>query len=133
MWHFLDSTPVIEITIRNPLLDQSFPSAKNGVMAVLDTGYDGFLTIPGSLFKNLGFHKLKTNRVKAVLANGKTTDLVGAFGSIIFHSSDNLVVDGLIETGAGQSEILIGMDGIRNLLVELDCCMKRLTVQKCTS
>ncbi|MHB1868864.1 MAG: hypothetical protein ACYCPP_07955 [Nitrososphaerales archaeon] len=137
---FVDSTPVIEISIQNPFLQQFYPSTiekgretKAGIMAVLDTGYDGFLMLPGRLFRKLAFHKLGTQRTKASLANGKWIDLIGAFGTVSFPSLNGLMVNGRIETGKGQSEILIGMDGIRSLLIELDCCKETLKAQKCIS
>ena len=140
VWQFVDSTPVIEISIRNPFLQQTFPSTnetgketKIGIMAVLDRGYDGFVMLPERLFRKLEFHKLRTQRTKASLANGSSIDLMSAFGSVTFPSLNDLVVNGLIETGKGQSEILIGMDGIRNLLIELDCCKQNLKAQECNS
>lgn len=102
-------------------------------MAILDTGYDGFLVLPERLFRKLAFHRLNTQRFNATLANGKAIELIGAFGSLAFPSLDNLVINGRIETGKGQSEVLIGMDGIRSLLIELDSCKKALRAEKCST
>ncbi len=131
LWKFIDSSPAIEISIRNPFLEQSFPtSASRGILAILDTGYDGFLLLPERLFKKLSFHEMHNEKVKASLADGKTTILTGAYGSIVFPSLD-FRLSGLIETGKGETEILLGMEGIRNLLVELDCCKQTLKAEKC--
>ena len=101
-------------------------------MAVLDTGYSGFLFVPEILFRKLRLHDLTIKKVKAGLADGSSTELTGSFGSIRFPSLD-LQLDGLIETTKGAAEILIGMEGVRRLLIELDCCRRELTVQDCSS
>ncbi len=132
MWKFLDSTPVIEISIRNMLLGKTYPSEGKGIAAVLDTGYSGFLFIPLKLFRKLALQKLQTKKVTAGLADGSSTELIGSYGSIDFPTLNYLRLDGLIETSHGAKEILIGMEGIRNLLIELDCCRRLLTAEECS-
>ena len=49
--YFLDGTPALEIIIRNPIADKSFPS-EGEVIAILDTGFEGFLLIPKVFLKS---------------------------------------------------------------------------------
>ena len=100
-------------------------------MAVLDTGYSGFLFVPEKIFKKLRLHDLEVKKARATLADGSSSELTGSFGSIGFPSL-NLQLDGLIETTDGAAEILIGMEGVRNLFIDLDCCRRRLTAQDCS-
>ena len=123
---------MIEVSIQNVLLGETYPRSGRGVMAVLDTGYSGFLFVPETLFEKLRLHDLTIKKVKAGLADGSSTELTGSFGSIRFPSL-NLQLDGLIETTKGAAEILIGMEGVRRLLIELDCCRRELAVQDCSS
>lgn len=134
MWRFVDRTPVIPISIRNPLLEQIYPESKDGtILAVLDTGYSGFLYVPTHIFRKLGFHKLKNKSVSATLADGSTLKLTASYGSICIPSLQNLTVEGMVETSKNAEEILIGMGGIRNLLLELDCCRETLNAENCSS
>jgi clan AA aspartic protease len=128
---FIESTAVIEITIENTLLGKTHPTGDRGVMAVLDTGYTGFLFIPKRLFERLHFNDLRVGKAEALLADGSLIELTRALGSIKFPPLD-LKIDGIIETSEHASEILVGMEGIRRLIVELDCCRKRLNIQQCS-
>jgi clan AA aspartic protease len=131
LWKFIDFTPVIEISIENTLLGEVYPSKGRGVMAVLDTGYSGFLYIPKNLFEKLHLSDLKAMKSEAVLADGSSVQLTGAFGSVNYLRV-GLKVDGLIETSDDAEEILVGMQGIRGLFLELDCCRERLRAQECS-
>jgi clan AA aspartic protease len=131
LWKFVDFTPVIEISIENTLLGKVYPKKGRGVMAVLDTGYSGFLFIPKNLFEKLHLSDLKTTKTEAILADGSSIQLNGAFGSISYPDV-GLKVDGLIETSKDAEEILVGMQGIRRLFLEFDCCREQLQVQECS-
>jgi len=129
-WKFIDSTPVVEIAIENTLLGKAHPANGRGVMAVLDTGYTGFVFVPMKLFKLLHFNDLKLRKAEARLAGGSSIELTRALGSVTFPAI-NLKLDGAIETSEGATEILVGMEGIRRLVVELDGCGKLLNIQEC--
>jgi clan AA aspartic protease len=131
LWKFVDSTPLIEISIENTLLKETYPGVERGVMAVLDTGYTGFLFVPRKLFKKLRLDELKAKKIEATMADGSHTIFVGALGSITVPEL-GVKMDGVIETTDGATEILIGMEGVRRLLIELDYCRKQLTAQDCS-
>ncbi len=129
MWSFVDSTPVIELKVRNEILDSGH-TVTDGLMAVVDTGFSGFLLVPQRLFKDLGFDQLKTRKITVVLADGSRLELVGAYGSVEFPQLA-ITTDGLVETSPGASEVLVGMEGLRQLRLSLDCCSGSLEAESC--
>jgi clan AA aspartic protease len=129
-WNFIDSTPVVEVAIENTLLGKTHPANGRGIMAVLDTGYSGFVFVPMKLFRQLRFNDLRVRKAEAILADGSSIELTRALGSLKFPAV-NLKLDGTVETSDGATEILVGMEGIRRLVVELDCCGKQLNIEEC--
>ncbi len=119
----------MEVRVRNTLLGESYPK-NGGVMAVLDTGYSGFLFLPTKIFQALRFNELEARKSIAWLANGMKIEMKSAYGSVDIAGLDT-ALDGLVQTSEGASEILIGMDGIKRLLVQLDCCNRKLYVERC--
>ena len=131
MWRFINDTPVVGIRMRNSLIGLTYPSADREVLAVVDTGYSGFLFVPEKVFSKLGLDKLSIKKMTASLADGSSTRLIGSYGSIEFPSL-NLILDGLIQTHRKATETLIGMEGIRKLIVELNCCQKTTYAENCS-
>jgi predicted aspartyl protease len=66
---FLDLTPTLRIQIDNPFLSRDYP-LQGTVVAVIDTGYDGFLTIPISVYEELELHRLEETKRVLTLADG---------------------------------------------------------------
>ena len=129
MWNFLGSSPAIEVRMRNTLLGETYPR-NGGVMAVLDTGYSGFLLLPTKIFRALRLDELMSRKSVAWLADGMKIEMKGAVGSIEIPGLGR-TLDGMVQTLEGASEILIGMDGIRGLFVQLDCCNRKLYAESC--
>ncbi|MBO3833255.1 MAG: clan AA aspartic protease [Candidatus Brockarchaeota archaeon] len=127
--YFLDDTPVLEIIIRNPIMNKSFPS-EGTVIAVLDTGFEGFLLIPETVFKGLSFDQFSTEQRQLVLANALSIQSVGTFGEVVIPSLKNQF-SGFIETVKGVEEIVIGTELIKNLRIALDYCTRRMEVTSC--
>jgi clan AA aspartic protease len=129
MWSFVGSTPVIQMRLGNTLLDSKYPK-NGGLMAVVDTGFSGFLFVPEHLFKELGFDQLKMRKSKGLLADGSELELQGAYGTVEFPDLA-VVADGLVETSPGASELLVGMEGLRQLRLTLDCCAGTIEAEAC--
>jgi len=125
---FLESTILLPIRLNNPFLDTMFPSV-GSVDAVLDTGYSGFVLVPQEIFLQLGFDQLVHKRSRAVLADGRRIELRGSYGSIVFKES--LTVDGLVETNRDITEVLLGVDGIRKLVLTIDSCRRKIIIETC--
>ncbi len=125
----MEGNAFIPIRVVNPFFDLALPE-KGELLAVLDTGYTGFLLLPEAMFRRLRFHELRVARVKGVLADGREVPLMGAYGSIAIPEI-NFLEDGLIETNPEVREVLLGMEGLRELRAEIDGCLQRLSVEKC--
>jgi clan AA aspartic protease len=129
VWEFLESSPVIPITVANTLAAPSHPPERS-VVAVVDTGYSGFLLLPEAIFEALGFKDLRADPSRARLANGSFVEMSSAYGTIRFRDL-GAEADGRIQTCEGLEEILIGMDGLRRLAITVDCCTKMCYARPC--
>jgi clan AA aspartic protease len=129
MWEFLESSPAIPITVVNTLASPSEP-AERSMLAVVDTGYPGFLLLPGKTFDELGFDALKQDSTRAQLANGSVVELSSSFGTVRFPDL-GVEADGRIQTCEGAEEVLIGMDGIRELAITVDGCNRVSFARPC--
>jgi clan AA aspartic protease len=129
MWEFLESSAAVPITIVNTLSGETDQS-RRPVLAVVDTGYSGFLLVPETVYRELGFEDLRKKSSRARLANGALVELSSSYGTIRF---DDLKVetDGLVQTCQGIEEVLIGMDGIRELAVTVNGCAKTTGARRC--
>jgi len=121
----------VQIVIENPLLRRKYPS-DGSINAVMDTGYQGFLSVPESIFKHLHLHRLVTDKRRISLANGAFSNTRGCYASVqIPHLS--MKIDGFVETFAGLDEILLGTEALLETKIVLDYCAKRVKLEKCTT
>jgi len=127
--YFLDSTPVLEIEIRNPIMNKAFP-AEGKVVAVMDTGFEGFLLVPQDIFEKLSLNQLALDERRLILADGQYTHSVGTYGEVVVPNL-GVKFDGFIETMKGVEEIVIGTDLIENMKLILDYCTRRVEVESC--
>ncbi len=129
MSYILDGTPVIEVVLENPFFSVAYP--KDGyVLAVFDTGYEGFAIIPKDTFRELKLNELHLHRRKIMLPNGELAESVGTYGRIRIVES-NLAKDGFIETSEGVNEIVLGVEFAEGLTFILDYCTKRFEISVC--
>jgi clan AA aspartic protease len=131
MWKFLESNPVVPITVVNTLASESRP-VERSVLAVVDTGYSGFLLVPERMFRELGFADLKKDSSRAQLANGSIVELSSSYGTVRFRDLET-EADGRVQTCEGAEEVLIGMDGLRGLAITVDGCKKTCYARTCRS
>jgi len=118
VWEFLESSPVIPITIVNTLAEASHP-AERSMLAIVDTGYSGFLLVPLRTFHELGFDDLRKNSSRAQLANGSVVELCSSYGTIRFEDLET-EADGRVQSCEGVEEVLLGIDGLRGLAITVD-------------
>jgi clan AA aspartic protease len=120
---------MVPVRITNPFLNARYP--RDGlVMAVLDTGFTGFLLIPYLTFRALKFHELKPRVVKGELANGTSIELRAAYGILEIpeiHFED----EGLIESNPQIKEILVGVRGLKRIRTVIDGCRRTIICDKC--
>lgn len=128
-WPVVEDSAIVPLRILNSLLGIAYPP-EGLIGAVLDTGFTGFLLVPGRVFRELHLHELKTTNVKAVLADENEILLKAAPGSISIPAID-FTSDGLIETAPKIKELLIGMRGLRGLRAAVNGCQQRVSLEKC--
>ncbi len=128
---FAGSTPTVLVSVENVFSGVRYPEAGE-TPAVVDTGFEGFLGVPGSLFERLGLALPHPRERTLVTADGKEIPTQGAFARLAFPSS-RTVLEGLVETWPGLDEVLLGTEALRAFRVELDYCIRRISMTKCRS
>lgn len=123
----MDGSPTITLAVSNVL----GPGDKSeSLVAVLDTGYSGFLLLSEQLFERLGFSDLRVETSSAALADGRRVTLRSAYGMISVQGS-SLEAAGAVQTLDGAEETLVGMDALRGLAVTLDTCAGESSARRC--
>ena len=120
---------MVPVRITNPFLDAHYP-IDGEVMAVLDTGFTGFLLVPYEAFRALKLDELEPTGVKGQLANGTPIELQAAYGILEIpeiHFED----EGLIESNPHIRETLLGLRGMKKLRTVIDGCRRTITTDKC--
>jgi len=120
---------MLPVRITNPFLDAHYPP-DGTVMAVLDTGFTGFLLIPFQAFRALKLDELKPRLLKGKLANGASIELQAAYG-ILEIPEARFEDEGLIESNPDIREILLGVRGMKRLRTLIDGCRSTITAEKC--
>jgi clan AA aspartic protease len=123
---FIGLTPAIELIIRNPFTGRAYPE-RGSVVAIIDTGYEGFLLIPSDVFDTT-FGELESERRELILADGRKVRSRGVFGETILEP---YVVDGFIETVEGVNEFVVGAEFLESFKLELDYCAKTARLALC--
>jgi clan AA aspartic protease len=122
-------TPTIRVVVSNPLLKKRYP--EDGLaLAVVDTGYEGFVALPRDVFEALSFYELRLEKRKLILANGTVLGSEGAYGGLAAPGVP-LSVDGFVEAYEGLEEILLGVEAISRARMTLDYCNRRVKVEAC--
>jgi clan AA aspartic protease len=129
LWNFLGGTPVMRVKIVNPFMHTSYPT-EGDVVAVVDTGYSGFLLVPTRLFNGAGLDGLRHYTADAVVADQRHVKLTGAHATMVIPDL-SLEVDGLVETNDHIKEVLVGMDGLHDMALLLNCCEGELSARIC--
>ncbi len=122
----LVDTPFLEISIENPFSGKVYPK-EGKVLAVIDTGYEGFLMVPEDIFHALEFDKLCLDERKLMLPNGKFITSRGTYGIV---KIEDIKCEGFVETSE-VDELILGIDFLSNFRITLNYCLKRLEIVKC--
>jgi clan AA aspartic protease len=124
-----DESLMVPVRITNPFLDARYP-IDGAVMAVLDTGFTGFLLVPYETFRALRFDELNPRRVKGQLAYGTLIELQAAYG-ILEIPEIQFEDEGLVESDPHVRETLLGLRGMERLTAVIDGCRRTITTDKC--
>ncbi|MFW6128560.1 MAG: clan AA aspartic protease [Halobacteriota archaeon] len=123
---FLQGVPFLEITIENPFMDSIYPE-DGKLLAIFDTGYEGFALLPEDVFKELKFDQLHPEHRELMLPDGSLINSWGTFGNIRIGK---ISCDGFIET-SDTEETVLGIEFATRFRFVLDYCSHRLEVQEC--
>jgi len=122
----LVGAPFLEISIENPFNGKIYPE-DGKVLAVMDTGYEGFLMLPEDVFEFLGFDELDLEERRLLLPNGNFITSRGTYGIV---RVGDFKCEGFIET-SNVDELILGVEFLSNFRITLDYCIKRLEIHKC--
>jgi clan AA aspartic protease len=127
--YFLNLTPLLEIVVRNPIMDKTFP-ADGRVAAVIDTGFEGFLLVPEDVFEKLSLNQLAVDKRELTLPNGRRVYSTGTYCEVVIPDLD-VRLDGFVETLERVREVVAGADLLQNLKLTLNYCLRIVEVEAC--
>jgi clan AA aspartic protease len=123
---FVGLVPGVRIRLRNLPLRVEYPS-DGSIEAVMDTGYEGFLAVPPSVFGALGLDKMMTRSRTVEVADGRGVRSRVAYGTVELEGVKK-EVDGPVETFEGLTEVLIGALLVSLLKMTLVYYMRDVTL-----
>jgi clan AA aspartic protease len=127
---FLNLTPTVRVAVGNPFSRERYPPDES-VLAVIDTGYEGFLAVPTDVFERLHLHELQQQSRDLVLANGDIVTSNGVYASLEM-SHPHIKLDGFVETYYGLEEMILGVQALCRFRSTFDYCSKKIRLQPCT-
>jgi clan AA aspartic protease len=117
------------VDLRNPFSGATYPLAGD-VVAVIDSGYEGFSAVPSDIFKLLMLDELKLQKRSLILANGTTLSSKGTY-AILNIPYLRVKLNGFVETYDGLEEIIIGVQALSRFKSTFDYCSKRVKLEPC--
>jgi clan AA aspartic protease len=126
---FAERTPFLRIAFENHFFGKRYP-AEGAVLAVVDTGYEGFVAVPTRVFEALSLDRLSPKRRSVRTADGRELVSTLSVSSVILPDQST-ALDGEIETMAGLSEILVGTLFLSRFSLALDYCLGAASMHPC--
>ncbi len=126
----LGESILVPVIIRSPLTGGRYPNEKGEILAVLDTGYTGFVLVPEDVFEELGLNQLEPVRSVAKTADGREIELKGNY-AVIELPDIRLGVEGLVETASNVEEILLGVEWLKEVDFVVDGCSGVVVIEAC--
>ena len=114
------------IVIVNPLTEKRYPN-EGEVLALIDTGFNGFLTITKDIFEELGciaYEKAKIIGICCKVAAKKSPIRVAI-------PELNLTIDGECLTYDDAKEVLLGIEALSKLKLILNGCKNEGIAVRC--
>jgi len=98
--------------------------------SLIDACYEGFVSVPGAVFQDLGLNELRTEKRKILLADRTFVTSEGCYATIrIPHLS--IRIDGFMETFPGLEETVVGTEALSETGRLLDYCARKVKVEPC--
>ncbi|MBS7287538.1 MAG: clan AA aspartic protease [Candidatus Freyarchaeota archaeon] len=126
---FVGKTPAVEVVLSNPLLSVRLPES-GSLLAILDTGYEGFAVVPPEVFVRLKLNELSQTKRNLVTPTGKLVESTGTYGRVIVPELKTFQ-DGFIETTEGVDEIMLGTGFLSGFKLTLNYCSMSLEIIPC--
>jgi len=121
----IDWIPYTRVKFYNPLNGRTYPGLGEE-WGLLDTGYEGFALVPKEVLSRLGISPSVERHL--LLPDGRIIKSIGGYSTLILGDYE---VDGLIESYEGVNEIIIGGEALEGARLEIDYCIKSVTVTRC--
>ena len=121
----------MKIALENPLLRKRYPAEEGSTIAsVIDTGYEGFLSVPNSVFRELSLNQLYVEKRKIAFPDGTLSETRGYYATLRIPDI-SFKMDGFVETFPGLDEVILGAEALSEMRVILDYCARMVKVEKC--
>ncbi len=121
---------MIRVELENHLLRRRYPD-RGAVLAVVDTGYEGFAALPNHIFDVLSLDELRITKRVVKTANGRELESRVAHGSVRLPEL-RISLDGPLEALDGLSEVLVGTSLLSRFRLTLDYCLRAAEMSLCT-
>jgi len=121
--------PVVRLRVRNIPFKAEYPS-NGSIEAIVDTGYEGFLAVPVSVFRAVHLDETVTRQATVEVADGRRLQSKVAYGTVELVGVKG-EFDGPVETLAGLAEVLIGVRLLSEFRFALDYCTRAVSVNPC--
>ena len=126
---FVGLVPAFRLRLRNIPLKTEYPS-NGSVEAIVDTGYEGFLAVPSSIFRAVRLDEIVTRQAVVEVADGRRLQSEVAYGTVELDGVKG-EFDGPVETLAGLGEVLVGVRLLSEFRFTLDYCTRAVSVNPC--
>ena len=126
---FVGLVPAFRLRLRNIPLKTEYPS-NGSVEAIVDTGYEGFLAVPSSIFRAVRLDEIVTRQAMVEVVDGRRLQSEVAYGTVELDGVKG-EFDGPVETLAGLGEVLVGVRLLSEFRFTLDYCTRAVSVNPC--
>jgi len=126
-WDYLDigartQTPIIQVELIGE-------NKKGEYTFVVDTGYDGFLLIPYSIYKELELNKHELPKNLWDVGETISGEIIPLIASLCKVKVSNTSFETVVETFEGNKEFLVGISFLEKFITTLEGNTKRCCLQ----
>jgi len=116
-WNYVDigirnKVPVVQLEII--VNDKSY-----SFNFMVDTGYDGCLLVPYSIYRQLGLEKFELPKDKWSVGETVSGEIFPLISALCKIKIADTIFECIIETFEGNNDFLVGLDFLKNFNVEL--------------
>ena len=116
----------VPIVISNPLSGKKYPE-KGEILALIDTGFDGFLIIPEDIFNSLDALATHEATITGICCRVKAK--ISPIRIVI--KDLNLSIDGECLTYEEAKEIILGIEALYKIRITFNGCRKEGKIERC--